>query len=123
MTKVLVINKGEMKMKKGNLRHQGDVIVHRIDALPSTAIKQEVKGAIILALGEVTGHKHQIAKPTGVNLWVDADRRFLEVCAAIGTEIVHEEHGTMPAEVLQPGIYEFGQYAEYSPAAIRSVMD
>jgi hypothetical protein len=96
---------------------QGDVGIIKIDSLPKKAVKQECEGSIVLALGEVTGHKHQI-DATEADLYVEGSRRFLEVCYA--AELVHEEHGKI---TLPPGSYEVVIQREYSPEAIRNVND
>ena len=67
-----------------------------------------------LAEGEVTGHYHEaVASDAEVyedvygdnSLWLDAPT---------GTDVEHQEHGTIP---LPPGTYRTGQVLEYDPAA------
>lgn len=98
------------------LYRQGDVLVQTASVIPKSAKKQK---RCILALGEVTGHAHQIKEQAF--LWVDTDgTKFVEV---YGSEAMlqHEEHG--PIVLPGPGIYRVTQQREYSPEEIRNVAD
>ena len=95
---------------------QGDVLVMSCAAIPKTATKQD---KCILALGEATGHAHQIK--TDALLWVDSDgTKYVEVYGSEAT-IDHEEHG--PIVLAGPAIYRVVQQREYSPEEIRNVAD
>lgn len=106
---------------------QGDVLIERIDKLPETAKRQRVKGPIILAHGEVTGHAHAIKRGT-VTLYKDPAQEekdgvdavgYLEIAEAMAL-LEHEEHAPIP---LPPGVYRFRRQREYSPQEIRRVAD
>ena len=95
---------------------QGDVLVVSATGIPKKAQKQE---RCILALGEVTGHAHQIKEKAF--LWVDSDgTKFVEVFGE-EAELVHEEHGaiTLPG----PAIYRVVHQREYQPEGLRNVAD
>lgn len=95
---------------------QGDVMIVSTNAIPITAVKQE---QCVLALGEVTGHAHQIHEEAF--LYVDADgTKYVEVYGEEAT-LKHEEHG--PIVLPGPAIYRVTQQREYSPEAIRNVAD
>lgn len=95
---------------------QGDVLVMTALSIPKTAKKQK---ACVLALGEVTGHSHQIK--TDAVLWLDVDgTKYVEVLGSEAT-IVHEEHG--PIVLSGPAIYRVTQQREYTPEEIRNVAD
>ena len=95
---------------------QGDVLVVLVDAKPATAKKQQ---ECVLALGEVTGHAHQIKEDAF--LYVDSDgTKYVEVYGPEAT-LTHEEHG--PIVLLGPAIYRVTQQREYTPEAIRNVAD
>lgn len=98
---------------------QGDVYIKPVTALPKGAKKVDHG---ILALGEVTGHKHQLVKtrPSQYQLYEDNSGFFLEVKDP--TELVHEEHKTI---VIQPGLYDVDiqQEYDYFQGAIRRVQD
>lgn len=95
---------------------QGDVLVVRVEQKPKTAKKQK---RCVLALGEVTGHAHQIHEEAF--LYVDADgTKYVEVYGAEAT-LTHEEHG--PIVLPGPAIYKVTLQREYTPEAIRNVAD
>ncbi len=87
-------------MQKENYRH-GDVILKRVEKIPSGATKLETKGNLVLAEGENTGHSHKF--PSGVgHLFKYDNRLYLEITSK-QAKINHEEHG--PGKVA-PGCYE-----------------
>ena len=95
---------------------QGDVLILTATAIPKTAHKEQ---RCILALGEVTGHAHQIKEEAF--LWVDTDgTKYVEVFGAEAT-VQHEEHG--PIILSGPAIYRVVQQREYTPEEIRNVAD
>ena len=95
---------------------QGDVLITKINALPSGDRKKRENG--ILAYGEVTGHCHKIDAPTADVMDI-GDGMFL-VVGESGVRIVHDEHSPI---CLPPGEYEVTIQREYSPEAIRNVAD
>jgi hypothetical protein len=122
---------------------QGDVILKRIDKLPEGAqpLQSKSKDAVVLQLGEVTGHKHQFApingKPQRVELYVDPafagqdmsitpdEGKFIIVSAADGQEyalLTHEEHKPV---IVEPGIYQIDivREFEYSTMEMKRVVD
>lgn len=100
---------------------QGDVLIMEEPHHPRfdprggrPAIKNTSKGEkAVLALGEVTGHSHQIVDPGVVahSMRPDGLAEFLEV--SIPAKVVHEEHS--PIE-LPPGFYRVVHQREYDPA-------
>lgn len=105
-----------------NLYRQGDVLLKQVTRLPSESIPVENAERIVLAHGEVTGHAHTV-DATAAEEFTLAEvagvvRRFLRV--ASDATVTHEEHAAIP---LPPGIYEIVQQREYSPEAIRRVVD
>ena len=95
---------------------QGDVLILSATVIPNTATKQ---ARCILALGEATGHAHQITEEAF--LWVDTDgSKYIEVFGSEAT-VQHEEHG--PIVLSGPSIYRVVQQREYSPSEIRNVAD
>lgn len=99
---------------------QGDVLVRRVDSIPADVkeIPRE-DGSIVLAHGEVTGHRHAIAADTArfvVN--EQTAQRFLDVEKRVALR--HEEHGEIRLPV---GKYEITIQREYRPADIRNVAD
>ena len=75
---------------------------------------------IVLAEGEVTGHTHRIAAKWLATLYVihETQQRILKVQQE--ATLQHEEHNSI---ILPPGDYLVMQQREYTPEAIRNVMD
>jgi len=95
---------------------QGDVLILSATAIPNTATKH---ARCVLALGEATGHAHQIKEDAF--LWVDTDgTKYIEVFGSEAT-VKHEEHG--PIVLAGPAIYQVVQQREYTPEEIRNVQD
>lgn len=107
---------------------QGDVLLTRVEGdLPKDAkeITPKDAGRIVLAFGEVTGHAHAVypnevkgKKVLPAKLWDAGAERFLQVIEK--TALKHEEHSAVS---LAPGNYKVTIQREYSPEAIRQVMD
>ncbi len=112
-----------MKKQTKQQYRQGDVLLERVATIPESATKQKVKGPIILAHGEATGHHHSLDldEPDSADWWkVDAagDTQFVELKA--GASLVHQEHAAID---LPAGRYRVTRQREYSPQEIRRVAD
>jgi hypothetical protein len=96
-------------------RH-GDVFLAASDSLPEDARKLR---HVVLAEGEITGHAHRVRERDVAELFQHGDDRYLNVFGERAT-LIHEEH----AEIELPrGIYRVWIQREYSPEAIRRVVD
>lgn len=105
-------------MKKKCYR-QGDVLLREVKDIPEAAKQQKQSERIVLAYGEVTGHAHAIHELESVDVFVTAGgEMYLQV--KDGVSLRHEEHGAI---AIPPGNYERVIQREYSPEAIRNVMD
>jgi hypothetical protein len=96
-------------------RH-GDVFIEACDAVPAHAKRLP---HLILAKGELTGHAHRLEARDAAELYEAGESRYLCVTGAEAT-LVHEEH--LPIH-LPPGVYRIWFQREYSPEAIRRVLD
>lgn len=95
------------------MARQGDVLFTKVDALPEDLTKQKSN---VIVEGEVTGHAHRLEAGT---IWATTlGMMYLEVVRA--TRVVHEEHHPI---MLEPGMYRVTRQREYSPEAIRLVLD
>jgi hypothetical protein len=104
---------------KTKMLRQGDVLLVRVKNIPKTAVKQTpINGRIVLALGEVTGHSHTIDSDAA-DWWKDKMTEYVTVKTS--TPAVHQEHGPLPLEKWEN--YRKVQQREYSPEAIRPVLD
>lgn len=96
---------------------QGDVMLERLESLPEGAEKQKDKKRIVLALGEATGHMHQIsAKHASRYQW----RGDMLIEVHQDTHLTHEEHDAI---ALVPGVYKRVLQRSYTPEGIRNVAD
>ena len=96
---------------------QGDVLLIAVDAIPGRAVPvPRDQGEVVLAYGEVTGHRHAIAEPHAELLALpdqEVERRFLRI-AGDEARLRHEEHDTI---TVPPGTYRVIRQREYVPPA------
>jgi hypothetical protein len=113
------------------LYRQGDVLLELITApLPADATPVALEGgATVLAYGESSGHRHQIAR--GAKLFERSSGRFLEVSAKGGAMLkVTTDRGEklnpprhLPVK-LPPGLYTVVTQREWTAAdEVRNVQD
>ncbi len=95
---------------------QGDVFITPIRSIPKDA---QPRPSGVLVEGELTGHSHRVADPRTAEVFQDGDELFLRVVGDTAT-IVHQEHGPI---TLARGTYRVWGQREYSPEAIRRVLD
>jgi len=95
---------------------QGDVLL-KPHPIPIDS-KKVIEQPIVLAWGEITGHKHQIEEKATELLEYEGVR-YLRVPTE-GAKLKHEEHGTI---ALAPGEYRIVTQREYTPKAIVNVLD
>lgn len=101
-------SKQELKMK---MYRQGDILLIRVEKVSGTKLDHT-----IVAEGEATGHHHKL---TGDAVLYQEE---MQMFAQVGVDVVltHQEHGAIP---IAPGVYEIRRQREYTPKAIRSVVD
>ncbi len=97
---------------------QGDLLFVRQDSLP-VAASLATRNSVVILEGETTGHAHRLAsRKTGAILETPDGQLWLDITRA--TQIVHEEHHAI---TLDPGAWLVVRQREYSPEAIRLVVD
>lgn len=113
-------------MIKDHIR-QGDVLTIEIDEIPSdtTLIKREA-GAVVLAHGEATGHKHAFYGG-GVRMYQSpslpgaTSARPARVLRLLKSDdLRHDEHTAIPHE---KGLRRVIRQVEYTPSELRQVAD
>jgi hypothetical protein len=109
--------KKEMQSAKTSHWRHGDIMIGAVDSLPKDAVVRA--GAPVLAWGEVTGHSHRIEDPSAVVFYQLRGEGYFTVNTE-SVRLVHEEHGPI---VLPQGTYHFWHQREYTPGAIRRVVD
>lgn len=112
------------------MKRHGDLLLIRIDKMPSKLKKTESK---VLAVGEVSGHKHQLNGQ--VTVWENADKETLGTLvsslqgkkllhnaiprkffnAYTNQELVHEEHKPL---AIEEGVYAVVIEREHDPFAL-----
>jgi hypothetical protein len=97
-------------------RH-GDVLLAKVEALPAGA---KPHAGATLAYGEVTGHSHRFADPESVELFMGLEGLLFVRVIGPSATLIHEEH--QPITIPQ-GVYRVWQQREYSPHAIRAMLD
>jgi hypothetical protein len=97
---------------------QGDIFIMEAERVPKNA---KAMPRVVLAEGEITGHSHRLAE-SGMGRLYETERggdMFLDITADRAS-IIHEEHETVE---LDRGVYRVWRQREYSPEAVRQVMD
>jgi len=90
-----------------NAYRQGDVSIMAVDRMPKQARK--VRGELVLARGEVTGHAHRIVEGQAFLYRLATGMLYLRVLSEFA-KLYHEEH----EDVLLPkGEYEIRQQREF----------
>lgn len=99
-------------------KRQGDVLLIAVDRLPEGGVEvPRVNGRIIVKAGEQTGHHHAITAPKVKMIEVRGTRY---IAAEQPFDMVHEEHTVAHFEAR---IYMVPEQVEYTPEAIRRVLD
>lgn len=92
---------------------QGDVLLKKIEKIPSNTKKKD----LVLAYGEVTGHKHVLQDG---NVYID-DNGTQYVQLAQDTMLCHEEHNNI---LIPTGTYQVILQREYDiVSGVRAVLD
>jgi hypothetical protein len=110
---------------------QGDVILERVEDAPAsgTPIKTDPDGAVVLARGEVTGHRHafyggQVAMFRDDGLARDVPSELyighIKIAGDKPAALKHEEHDTIN---LPPGNYRVRRQREFDAGEARVVAD
>ncbi len=93
------------------LYRQGDLYIERVAAIPSGALRLP---HVVLAEGELTGHRHRIENDDDAAQFELRTNRFLDVTAE-SADLVHDEHGTIH---LDRGIYRVWIQREFDPMTV-----
>jgi hypothetical protein len=76
---------------------------------PDVELKPSADGMIVLAYGEVTGHKHHF-REAHVRMYANDNRTFIVIEGKPAT-LYHEEHDPI---IFAPGIYEVRRQREWT---------
>lgn len=103
---------------------QGDLMIRRIDAMPSGAKKAGNEGAHHILAHSETGH-HHVIESRAADRFIDETNTFITyLSVASEAEIQHlRDFDTHEPILLAPGIYEVRQQREYVAEGFRRVAD
>lgn len=108
---------------------QGDIILERVsDIASSEPMNVDPDGSVVLARGEVTGHRHRFMGGDVTMFRVNEGDRGMPPelylghikIAAPSAELVHEEHATIS---LKSGTYRIRRQREFDCGQARIVAD
>jgi hypothetical protein len=86
---------------------QGDVSIMAVDRVPKQARK--IRGELVLARGEVTGHAHRIVEGQAFLYRLATGILYLRVLSEFA-KLYHEEHEDV---MLPQGLYEVRRQREF----------
>lgn len=103
------------------IRH-GDVLLKKIEALPSDGIPVVHTGELVLAEGEITGHRHRLCVANPEDCHAVTKGKVLFFSLTIPSPLKHEDHKTLE---IPAGTYEriFEREYSYADEEIRKVQD
>jgi hypothetical protein len=92
-----------------NIQQQhGDVTIEKISSIPNNVKRVN---HLILANGEITGHKHEVICDNGIAELFQEEKGDLYLSVKDGTvTLTHQEH--LP-QIIEIGNYKIGQVLEY----------
>ena len=95
------------------LWRQGDILIQLVDEFPEKCT--EIKGRLILAQGEATGHNHEVHPRSGARLFRLGMTFYLEVIAD-EIHVKHQEHDPI---TLAKGKYKVWRQREFGVGWVR----
>lgn len=96
----------KQKLDEGQIR-QGDVLLVRVSDSPEI---EPTKAPVVIAHGEVTGHKHQFMAESRVS-YLGRETGLERFGVGAATDLLHEEHS---AQTVPAGLYERPLQMEWS---------
>lgn len=112
-----------------NQAAQGDLLIRRINAVPSSAVAMKPENGQFIVAHSETGHHHVIAERPGVQVYTTDDPlvSYLQVIEATEQTEALLEHlrsfDTHETIAIPPGNYELRRQREYTPEGWRRVAD
>ena len=112
-----------------NQAAQGDLLIRRINTLPTNAKPVAAENAVYVVTHSEAGHNHVIAARPNVSLFTTGDPmvsylQVLEATDEVDVLIEHLRHfDTHEPIVIGKGIYEIRRQREYIPEGWRKVED
>lgn len=104
---------------------QGDLLIRKIDALPSGVTELPAEAGLHILAHSETGHHHAVLDRPDVKHYAAMDklRSFLVVTDDPVDLEHHRHHDTHEPIRIAPGIYELRRQREHTPEGFRRVQD
>lgn len=104
------------------LIQQGDVLIRSVDSIPNSAKEvPRIRGKLVLAEGEASGHLHAVAEPHA-KLFEDKDQGKVFLMADADIVVKHDEHKAVTVPPGQFEVYRVNEYDHFAEEA-RQVAD
>ena len=102
---------------------QGDVLIRRIEAMPSGLKKIDPDGAYVIVTHSETGH-HHVMDADKAEMFQGPDLLTAFLLVRKACKLTHlRPHDTHEAIKFSPGVYEVRRQREYVPEGFRRVAD
>lgn len=105
---------------------QGDMLVTKIDKLPTHVTEIKDKTSKFILSHSETGHNHVVKKQPGVTFYAHDNDNFVAYLVVDNTKCLAEhERGFDTHESIQikDGVYEIRRQREYTPEGFRRAQD
>ena len=90
------------------LLQQGDLLLRKVEKMPSGKEIKPTERGLVLAEGEATGHAHVITEIQAATMIKTSDgKMYLKVVKTV--PLKHDEHHII---IIEPGEYEVGKVLE-----------
>jgi hypothetical protein len=99
----------------------GDILISET-TLPKDAINTGEVSQIVLAEGEITGHKH-LLRGTKIQTWKDIVGNIYVEVKEKPAQLTHEEHNTITIDIGKIYIIKHEQEYDYFGQEIKKVLD
>lgn len=102
---------------------QGDLLLRRVDEIPSTATASKAEGGRVIVAHSETGHHHYLAA-IGVEYLTTSDPLVAYLRCSSPAELLHDRPwDTHTPILLDVGCYELRRQREYTPEGWQVVRD
>ena len=103
---------------------QGDLMIRRIDNLPSGVTQAAPDNDVHILAHSETGH-HHVIESRAADRFIDETNAFISYLTVLSpAEVTHlRAHDTHAPLFVEPGIYEIRNQREYTPEGWRGAAD
>lgn len=116
-----------MKTVTNRPSFQGDVMLRRVDALPTGTVPVAPESGVYIVTHSETGHNHVVAERPTVTMYRLPQEVYEAFIVVEGDEPAVVEHqrsfDTHAPLTLPPGVYQIKRQREYTPEGYRRAAD